>query len=154
MFAPPPRPVNVKAGSSVPVSDPDEDEYIREYKNARVQTSWLQDSGLFLNGETFDKWVEFIRRAKKTIRIIIYTFAEMTLAKDLLKRKKEGIKIQICMDRSSYEQHAKRSPNKGVAKIFKMLADGGVDIRLVDGFTLERSGICTIWGGFSTYSFS
>ena len=56
MFAPPPpRQKNTEVDTSVPVSDVDGYEYIREYKNANCQMSWPQDHGLFLNNETFDK---------------------------------------------------------------------------------------------------
>ena len=53
-----------------------DDEGIREFKNAKCQTAWKDDHGLFLpNGEAYDKWVELVDRACRSIRILMYTFS-------------------------------------------------------------------------------
>ena len=77
-----------------------DDEGIREFKNAKCQTAWRDDHGLFLpNGEAYDKWVELIDRASRSIRILMYTFSEPKMAKRIIQARKRGVNVHICLDR-------------------------------------------------------
>ena len=69
---------------------PVDDEELAAYKNAKTQTSWPTDHGLFCNGEAAKKWMELIDRAKVTIRVLIYCFTDIPIAKALIKARSEA----------------------------------------------------------------
>lgn len=68
---------------------------------------------------------ELIRTAKKTIKVAMFTWTRQDFTKELIKAANRGVDVQVVIDRYS---------GKGAsAKIVKMLADGGIDVRLSIG---------------------
>ena len=115
----------------------EDDPELIDYKNAKTQTHWPTDHGLFCNGEAAKKWIELIGAAKKTIRVLMYCFTDISVAKALIKAKQRGCKVHVCLDKSECEKHRRRSPGKGVDRIYNMLVQEEIDVVTVTGFELE-----------------
>ena len=136
--------VNTKVGSSMPAVNPDDvaisendDEELRTYKNQKVQTtSNPYACGLFVNRETYDGWIRAIKSAKHRIRVLMYTFTDMTIALELIKKRREGVPVHVCLDQSAYDTEVKNS--KGLYKLFNLLTENDIDVKLVSGFTLDK----------------
>ena len=117
-----------------------DDEGIREFKNAKCQTAWKHDHGLFLpNGEAYDKWIELIDRACRSIRILMFVFSEPKMAKRIIQARKRGVNVHICLDREQYEneEKLKRGRSTGILKVYDDLVAAGCHITLVTGFNVD-----------------
>jgi phosphatidylserine/phosphatidylglycerophosphate/cardiolipin synthase-like enzyme len=69
--------------------------------------------------------IDLLRSAQKTIRVAMFTWTRKDFAEEIIKAKIRGVKIEIVMDRYA---------GKGAgAKIFKILSDAGIPVRLSTG---------------------
>ena len=71
--------------------------------------------------EAKDKIIELIDSSKKSIKISMYNFSYKKLAKQLVNAKKNGVKVEIILDKGKVEKDD---------DIYKYLKDNNIDITI------------------------
>lgn len=91
--------------------------------------------------DIFEQIHQMVQTAKTAIHIEMYEFQQISIANELIARKKEGLEVQVLLDRSSIEigsyllqngVEVKYFPNKSTIDHIKLLSVDG-NLSLIGG---------------------